>query len=326
MVDAAFVRRLAHGLGAILGVAGLVLAGAAVPASAAPGTPGPHGRGGGGGGTTVTPTAGNDVSYPQCGKTLPNSPAFGIVGLNDGLANDLNPCFGPSSSYPSYTQSELYWAVARSTGNVTSQPLASVYVNTGDPGNMSGRTPVADWPKSGTTPYDGTCTTTTVTSRGRTYTVGADSTACAWEYGHERATQDLSWLSKEASAIDSQRTSSVTTSPSSYPWWLDVETANSWQTGTAGIAMNVADLQGMVTAFHTASISVVGVYSTTSQWSQIAGTTTSASGSLYGLPDWVPGASSLTGAKANCNLASFTQGKVVLTQWTGTFDNDHVCA
>jgi hypothetical protein len=275
----------------------------------------------------VTAKAGNDVSYPQCAKTLPSAPAFGIVGLNDGLANDLNPCFGPSSTYPNYAQSELYWAVAKSTGSAstTGQPKASVYVNTGDPGNFSGRTPVADWPTSGTTPY-GPCTTTMVTSRGRTYTVGADSDACAWEYGDERAAQDLQWLSAAASAIDAQSPPvSVTREPSSYPWWFDVETSNSWQSGTAGIAMNVADLQGMVAALKGASIGSVGVYSTASQWSQIAGSTTSASGSLDGLPDWIPGASSLTAAKANCSLASFTAGTVVLTQWTGTVDNDHAC-
>jgi hypothetical protein len=325
MVDATFPRRLAHGLCAVFGLLGLIMMGTGAPASAATRTPGPHGRGGGGGGTALTAQTGNDVSYPQCGKTLPTSPAFGIVGLNDGLANDLNPCFGPSSSYPSYIQSELYWAVADSTGKASGQPDASVYVNTGDPGNLSGRTPVADWPTSGTTPY-GPCTTTTVTSRGRTYTVGADSTACAWEYGHERATQDVTWLSSEASAIDAQAPpDKVAATPSSYPWWFDVETGNSWQTGTAGIAMNVADLQGMVAALRADSISAMGVYSTASQWAQIAGTTTSASGSLDGLPDWVPGASTLTGAKANCSLASFTQGAVVVTQWTGTFDDDHAC-
>jgi len=36
--------------------------------------------------------AGNDVSYPQCGKTLPSGQAFGIVAVNEGLANNTNPC------------------------------------------------------------------------------------------------------------------------------------------------------------------------------------------------------------------------------------------
>lgn len=325
-MGATFVRRLGRASCAVVGMVGLVVVGSAVPASAAPPAGhGGHSGGGSGGGTgTSTPTAGNDVSYPQCGTTLPSAPAFGIVGVNGGLANDLNPCLGPSSSYGSYLQSELYWARAQSTGN-SIQPMASLYVNTADPGNFYGQTPIADWPTSGTN-VDGTCTTMTVSKRHRTYTVGADSTACAWQYGYDEATQDVAWLSQAATAIDNQQ-STVTVPPtaSSYPWWLDVETGNTWQSGTTGIAMNVADLQGMVAALRVAGVSVVGVYSTASQWSQIAGTTTTSSGSLYQLPDWIPGATSLTGAKANCSLSSFTAGSVVLTQWTGTVDNDHAC-
>ena len=107
MAGAGFPRRLPNVLCAPVGVPGLVLAGTAGRAAAAP--PAGHGgHGGPGGGTgtgTSTPSAGNDVSYPQCGSTLPGAPAFGIVGVNGGLANDLNPCLGPSSSYPSYGQS-----------------------------------------------------------------------------------------------------------------------------------------------------------------------------------------------------------------------------
>ena len=35
---------------------------------------------------------GNDVSWPQCNKALPKGAAFGIVGVNNGLANTTNPC------------------------------------------------------------------------------------------------------------------------------------------------------------------------------------------------------------------------------------------
>ena len=79
---------------------------------------------------------GNDVSYPQCNKSLPSSHAFGIVGVNDGIANTTNPCFS----------SELAWA-ASSTGT-TSQPKASLYVNTANPGNLG----VADWPANNIDP------------------------------------------------------------------------------------------------------------------------------------------------------------------------------
>src|SRR5579875_1289831 len=274
----------------VLVVVSLVLWGATPAFAAKPAGKASHGGGGGG---TSTPT-GNDVSYPQCGSSLPASPAFGIVGVNDGLANNLNPCLGPSSSYPSYTESELYWAVASSTGKST-QPKASLYVNTADPGNG-----VADWPTSGGGGGYGSCT-------------GADSDACAWQYGYNKATQDAAWLTSAAQAITNQESSvAVPSTASSYPWWLDVETANTWQPDTS---MNVADLQGMVAGLQAAGASTVGVYSTSYQWDQITGgNTTSASGSLYGLPDWIPGARSLSGAESNCSLASFTAGPVTVTQ------------
>jgi hypothetical protein len=300
----------------VLVVVSLVMGGATPAFAAKPAGHASHGGGGGGGGTS-TPT-GNDVSYPQCGSSLPASPAFGIVGVTGGLANDLNPCFGPSASYPSYTQSELYWALSASTGKST-QPKASLYVNTADPGNVYNGSVVADWPTSGTTPY-GSCTTTSVNGA----TVGENSDACAWQYGYNKAAQDAAWLTSAAQAIAKQETSVlVPASASGYPWWLDVETANTWQSDTS---MNVADLQGMVAAAHAAGVVTVGIYSTASQWSQVAGSTTSASGSLWQLPDWIPGATSLAAAQVNCSLPSFTGGVVKLTQWTaGGVDQDDSC-
>lgn len=309
-----------------------VIVGSATPAFAA--KPSGHGGGGGGGGGgTVTPT-GNDVSYPQCGSNLPASPAFGIVGVTGGLANDLNPCFGPSSAYPAYTASELYWAVASTVGG-TSQPKASLYVNTADPGNVSGSTVIADWPTSGSTPY-GDCLTTTVTVNGGTYTVGANSDACAWQYGDNKAAQDVTWLAEAASAIDAQSPPvPVSGGAGSYPWWLDVETANTWQSGATGLAMNVADLQGMVAGLEASGVALpagstippIGVYSTSAQWNTITGTPSSVGlGSLYQLANWIPGARSLSGAESNCAQASFTRGTVTVTQWFAKpIDADYSC-
>lgn len=301
---------------------------AAGPGPAPAGGPGHHGGpgGGGGGGGSVggSTTTGFDVSYPQCGTALPSPTAFGIVGVNGGLANDLNSCLGPSSSYPNYTQSELYWAVAASVGG-TSQPKTSLYVNTADPGNMYDGKPIGDWPTTSisTDPY-GICKTVTVTSRGHSYTVGENSNACAWQYGYNKAAQDVVWLSSAASAINSQESSfPVPATAASYPWWLDVETANTWQSDTA---MNAADLQGMVAAFEAAGVVTVGAYSTSSQWDSITGgTDTSSAGSLFGMPDWIPGATSETQAMSNCSLPAFTGGSVTVTQWTGTIDNDYPC-
>jgi hypothetical protein len=265
---------------------------------------------------------GDDISYPQCGAAFPSGPAFGIVGVNGGLANDLNPCLGPSAR--SYRKAELYWAAAVPSG-AASQPKASLYLNTADPGNLYKGTPIADWPTSGTTPY-GACTTTTVTTSHGTFTVGRNSPACAWQYGDNKATQDVSWVTAAAKAINALKPPvTVAATAGSYPWWLDVETQSSWRTGTSGQATNVADLQGMIAALQHAGASSVGAYSTSSQWNVITGGTTSASGTLYQIPNWIPGAKTLSGAKSNCHLASFTSGRVVIAQWTGTFDHDYAC-
>lgn len=264
---------------------------------------------------------GNDISFPQCGGAFPARPAFGIVGVNDGLPNDLNPCLGPSSSHPSYRQAELYWAVAASTG-VSSQPKASLYVNTADPGNLDNGRPIADWPKAGATPY-GPCKTTRV----RTFTVGQNSRACAWEYGYKKATQDVFWVSGAARAIDRQKPPvTVAAAARSYHWWLDVEILTSWRTGTSGHAMNVADLQGMIAALRRFGAPPVGAYSSSFQWTTITGgTRSSSSGSLYRMPNWIPGARTQAGAKFNCHMASFTAGRVVITQWETNIDGDFAC-
>jgi hypothetical protein len=104
----------------------------------------------------------------------------------------------------SYTQSELYWAVATATG---ATPPASLYVNTADPGNVYNGAVIADRPVSSISsdPYAqgvGGCMTTTYTNSSGTYTVGETSPACAWQYGYNRAAQDAKWLSSAAAAID----------------------------------------------------------------------------------------------------------------------------
>jgi hypothetical protein len=153
--------------------------------------------------------AGNDISWPQCGKTLPAGQAFGIVGVNDGLANNTNPCFSL----------ELSWAQTSRGG--TGQPAAALYANTANPGHLS-----ALWPASNsysgvavTNPY-GTCT-------------GAEDAACAYMYGYERAWDDA--------------TIRNVPNPGSFLWWLDVETDNSWS--TTDLLSNKADLDGMTAYF-----------------------------------------------------------------------------
>jgi hypothetical protein len=238
--------------------------------------------------STAVPT-GNDVSYPQCGQRLPAGQAFGIVGVNGGIATTTNPCLA----------TELAWA-GSSTG-VTDQPKTQLYVNTANPGLASSVWPTSNVDPSGTLVADpyGNCT-------------GQVDAACAYQYGWNRANDDVN-----------VRLASVTGTPaSSYVWYLDVETANSW---SVDLVANRADLEGM-TGYFTRVGATTGIYSTSSQWNTLVGSVDPAS-SLYALREWRPGARNLRGAQSNCSLSPLTGGgAVVLTQYTsGGLDYDVSC-
>jgi hypothetical protein len=239
-------------------------------------------------------TVGYDVSHPQCGQTLPTGQAFGIVGVNGGLATAANPCLA----------TQLRWA-GRSSGAVPAQPRAQLYVNTANPGEV--RDQVSTWPSSGSTPY-GTCD-------------GRNTTACSWQYGWERVRTSVSSFFGPAA-----QSAAMDPDPAHYTWWLDVETANTWQSGsTAAQGRNRAALEGMA-AYLIARGAPVGLYAVPTQWRQITGTTPSDS-NLYRLDSWLPGASTLTGASANCRRAPLSGGgRVTLAQYvSGGLDRNVSC-
>lgn len=275
----------------------------------------PHqvgGHGGHGGGGTSSTTTGIDVSYPQCGDSLPTGEAFAVVGVNGGLANDYNACLPAQFGY----------ALALPGG--TTQPVAQTYLNTADPGKS-----VADWPSPGFVGgYGSTFTPAGVCGYASgTSGPGADSPGCAYIYGYDMVVGITT--PTESIEGDAPYFARVTGgSLGGQPVWLDVETGNSWQSGAVGLAMNIADLQGMVDALLTTGSAPVGIYSTSSQWNQITGTPTGASaGNLAGLPVWVAGARRESDAQANCSLSAFTGGGVTLTQWFAhPYDQDVSCA
>jgi hypothetical protein len=232
-------------------------------------------------GRTTSSATGNDISWPQCGRTYPSGQAFAIVGVNDGKASTFNPCFS----------SEWTWANTSKGG--TSQPLAQLYVNTGNPGDVLAQYNVTTWPSSGSTPY-GTCTGT-----------WNDNVPCSWEYGYERAKADVSFA-----AVSTGR------------WWLDIETSNSW---TSDMNKNQAALEGMVAAL-TESGATVGIYASSGSWSSLFGPVAQGS-PLYSLPEWRPGARTLSKARANCSLAPFEgNGAIEITQYVATnLDYDYSC-
>ncbi|MCU1532138.1 MAG: hypothetical protein JWO49_1709, partial [Arthrobacter sp.] len=152
---------------------------------------------------------GIDVSWPQCGQALPKGQTFAIVGVNNGLANNTNPCLA----------AQLSWAATSAGG--TGQPAVALYVNTGNPGTAG-----SWWPTSNS--YAGK----TVPNPYGQCTKGSVGTACSYMYGYAKAYDDA--------------TIRGISSPASYTWWLDVETENSWSTDKAA---NRADLEGMAAYF-----------------------------------------------------------------------------
>jgi hypothetical protein len=244
---------------------------------------------------SAAPTAGGyDISYPQCGSTPAAGQAWGVVGVNGGLATTGNPCL----------PSQLAWAW-QSSGTVPTQPKAQLYLNTANPGEI--RNQVTTWPKSGATPY-GTCT-------------GGNTTACSWQYGWERAQNSVTSFFTPA-ATDAR----VDANPADYTWWLDVETSNTWQSGSsAALARNRATLEGM-TKYLTGRGAKVGLYSTASQWKAIAGSVGTGS-ALRPLNSWLAGATSASGARSSCTKPPLVAGGAVLmTQYvSGGLDGDVSC-
>lgn len=248
--------------------------------------------------THPAPT-GYDISYPQCGRAYPSGQAFGVVGVNGGLANNADPCLAD----------ELAWARSSPGLTTRSQPPASLYLNTADPGNG-----VGDWPTpangsaGGATPY-GSCD-------------GSWSQACAYVYGQQRAAYSYGLVASSGAAVN----------PATAPWWLDVETINSWASAASNAnwaAVNVAAVQGFVAGLRGAgATAAIGFYSTASEWQAITGQTAQTSPSYFSTsePDWVAGAATSKQAQANCT-ASFSGGRVALAQFPSNgFDADLACS
>ncbi len=241
--------------------------------------------------TSVPPTStGFDISFPQCGKPMPSSPGFGIVGVNNGSPLTINNCLA----------AELTWAEG------ATNPVPGFYANTGN----AGPSYAVGWPKSQTTPD--VCN-------------GANSVPCSYDYGWNAA---RTAFTNAVNAEGADGSSSPTTAAASSPWWLDVETGNAWETieygrTSATETYDRAMLDGMVASFTNMGVTHLGIYSTPSMWSEIAGGTDA---TLAPIPVWIPGFGSLSAAEAACSSASFTSGRVAMIQYPSQgFDGDYLC-
>ncbi|MGC8509798.1 MAG: hypothetical protein ACP5PB_02880, partial [Acidimicrobiales bacterium] len=243
---------------------------------------------------TTTPPAtslGYDVSFPQCGGSLPTSPGFAVIGVNDGRPYTTNPCLA----------TELQWASTSLTG------APAFYANTAQPGPANNTA----WPTGQQSPQ--VCT-------------GGDSAACSYDFGWNAAQQSF----QSAVAAETQNGA---TSPSSAaaaaPWWLDVETGNSWEStattspSAASFLNDQATVQGEIAYLSGAGAASVGIYSTTTQWATLMGSTGSA---FTTTAVWLPGFATLAAAQTGCTAPSFTGGRVAMIQYpSGGLDGDYQC-
>lgn len=198
------------------------------------------------------------------------------------------------------------WAASRPQG-------AAFYLNTANPAPTSSYF----WPASGSS-APALCTDATSTT----------DPGCAYDYG---------W---HAAADAFARAASVTAAAATLPWWLDVESANSWNGDGWS---NAADLQGAVDYLRSQGVPTVGFYATSGDWSAITGGYTVGTQSSYAsywasywgpgftttgiaaAPDWVTGAAGYADATANC-ANSFTGGTVALSQYPlNGYDGDYAC-
>jgi hypothetical protein len=113
---------------------------------------------------------------------------------------------------------EYAWAEASSS---TTTPKVSFYANTADPGPTS-----SHWPAGQTSPK--VCTTPSTLT-----------TSCSYDYGWNAAANSYSDAVQVAGSA-----------AASAPWWLDIETANSW---TSDPTNNIADIQGALDYLTTAA-------------------------------------------------------------------------
>lgn len=178
-------------------------------------------------------TPGYDVSYPQCGSTLPAG-SFGLVGVDGGRPYDVNPCLA----------TEIDWATT------TGSP--AYYVNTADPGP----TKSTHWPKGQRSPQ--------VCGAG-----SLNSTACSYDYGWNAARDSYARAAAAATSVGAPAVSSATwwlDVETGNSW----ESVDSRETATH-YANDTAALKGMRGYLRAKGVRTVGVYSTIHQWNQITG-------------------------------------------------------
>ena len=175
-------------------------------------------------------------------SSLPRDRAFAVIGVNGGLSTRANPCLQRAA--------RLGVGVLRRG----QRPAAGAALpEHGEPRRQL-LDQVTTWPTTGDD---------ALRQLRRHQLVGLLVASTAGS-GRRTACCPSSRPAARAARVDSP--------PSRYTWWLDVETMNSWQSGSRdALARNRATLEGM-TAYLVSRGGRVGIYSTNQQWAQIVGT------------------------------------------------------
>jgi hypothetical protein len=250
--------------------------------------------------TTVGRGVARDVSFPQCGGSLPraSSAVSGVLGTNNGISFTRNPCL----------VAELRWAK-----RLTSPP--AFYANTGNPGPQRSK----HWPIGQTTPY--VCAS-----------ADPNSIGCSYDYGWNAAKHSFATAADAARRLHRVDHDNAHRRAANVEWWLDVETMNSWQAidGKATLSAfrrDVATLLGEVAALRHAGVAQVGIYSTPYQWKLITGGSAVTRGRFATAPQWLAGFESHADAVTGCARRGFTGGPVRMTQYLAHdgFDANVLC-
>jgi hypothetical protein len=247
---------------------------------------------------------GYDVSHPQCtGSTFSSqpqgTPAFAVVGVNNGLGRTTNPCL----------QEEATWAA------LSGDPM--LYANGATPGPSS-----PNWPSSGRTSpaacLDGDSTT---------------DSGCAYDYGWDLATDALTRAGTQTS-IDETAVVWWIDVEIANTWALDGDMNAASIQGMvdrlrAGGVPDVG-VYGLATDWST--ITGSSALGTTSYRRATAATYRAHWGFVptYPIEDgplWFAGAGTEQDVPNRCALTSFTGGERLLAQYAnGGFDGDYRCA
>ena len=243
---------------------------------------------------------GYDISYPQCGVTLPASATFVVLGATGGTPYRVQPCL----------TAELRWA-ERTVGRVP-----SFYANTANPGRRFS----THWPAGQTSPR--VCRASS-----------ASASTCSYDYGWNATVDAFNKAVAAKMTVGGLTHATAKARVAGVMWWLDVETSNSWETLEAPYGQTASSrtndtmsVLGSVGALAAEGVAHVGIYSTAFQWKQITGGLAVTLDHFVKNPVWLAGFSNRTKAAAGCKQSTFTGAKVMLTQYiSGSFDRDYAC-